>query len=425
MTVAADQPTAVPSHERQPGAARRGTILHVFDHSLPKADGYAYRSAEIIRFQRRAGWHTVHVTSAKHGPAPQAAETASGLEFHRTQPGWLRRFPVLNQWDVVTTLRARLEGLVARERPDLVHVHSPCLNGLAALPVARRLRIPLVYEVRALWEDGAVDSGVIREGDLRYRVSRVLEAYVCRRATQIVTLCEGLRADLLGRGLADERITLVPSSVDLDRFLRTGSRSEALAESLGLQAGKTLGFIGTFFPYEGLELLVRAMPRILAGEPRTRLLLVGDGQESGRLKGLVAELGVGDAVVFTGRVPHADVASYYDLVDILVYPRVSKRVTEVVTPLKPLEAMAQGKVVLASDVGGHREMVFPGQNGVLFRAGDPRALAIEALQLLARPQDWPRLGENGKAYVRTERGWDRNVEIYSRLYERLLAATPR
>jgi len=401
---------------------RSVSILHIFDHSFPIGDGYANRSGEILRFTRRLGWKTLHVTSAKQGTTTADRETVRELEFFRTQPSGrpLDRLPVLNQWAVVTTLRRRLEQLVRSERPTLLHVHSPCLNGLAALPVARRRRIPLIYEVRALWEDGAVDSGACREGDLRYRASRALETYACRRADHVVTICEGLRGEMLARGLSADRITVAPNSVDLARFGVAHAYDQESAAKLGLASGKTFGFIGSFFPFEGLEVLLRAVPLIRAREPRARFLIVGDGPDSARIHALVRELGIETAVVLPGRVPHAEVERYYGLIDVLVYPRVSKRVTELVTPLKPLEAMAQNKLVIASDVGGHREMVFPGRNGQLFKAGDPASLAQAAVQLLEHPETWAALREGGRTYVSSQRSWERNAQIYDALYRRLL-----
>jgi len=329
----------------------------------------------------------VHATSAKQGPTALDREIVNDLEFFRTQPlrGLRHTLPILNQLSIVTGLRRRLVELIRQESPTLLHVHSPCLNALAALPIARRVGIPLIYEVRALWEDGAVDSGVCREGDLRYRVSRMLETHVCLGADHVVTICDGVRdADLAAR----HRLT----------------------------AGKTCGFIGTFFPFEGLEVLMNAVPTIRAKEPQARFLIVGDGADASRIRELARRLAIEDVVTFTGRVPHDQVERYYGLIDILTYPRISKRVTELVTPLKPLEAMAQGKIVVASDVGGHREMVFPGQNGMLFKAGDATSLAGVCVDLLSRPQDWPAFRENGRKYVTASRNWAQNVRIYSQLY---------
>jgi glycogen(starch) synthase len=149
-------------------------------------------------------------------------------------------------------------------------------------------------------------------------------------------------------------------------------------------------------------------------------VIVGDGPDAPRIRTLARELGIEPVVILPGRVPHAEVERYYGLIDVLVYPRISKRVTEMVTPLKPLEAMAQGKLVIASDVGGHREMVFPGRNGLLFKAGEAGSLAQVGLELLSRPGDWPALRETGRSYVEAFRSWERNVRIYDQLYRRLL-----
>jgi PEP-CTERM/exosortase A-associated glycosyltransferase len=400
-----------------------GKVLHVFDHSFPVGDGYANRSGEIIRFLRRAGWQTIHVTSAKQGRTSLDKETVSGLEYFRTQPSsraW-HTLPILDQWSIVTTLRRRLEEILSVERPKLLHVHSPCLNALAALPLARRLRLPLIYEVRALWEDGAVDRGACKEGDARYRVSRMLETRVCRSANHVVTICQGLRNEMVSRGLRADQVTVAPNSVDLKRFCSPVSWDEATSRQLRITKGKTMGFIGSFFPFEGLDVLMKAVPLIRSREPMARFVIVGDGPDTVRIRELAQKLSVQDAVTFTGRVPHHDVERYYGLIDIMIYPRISNRVTELVTPLKPLEAMAQGKIVVASNVGGHREMVFSGRNGVLFAAGDPQSLADACLELIQRPESWSALRENAQKYVTAERSWARNIEIYEALYEKFIS----
>jgi glycogen(starch) synthase len=415
--------SATEAVETPPRGGLTGKILHVFDHSFPIGDGYANRSGEIVRFTRRMGWQTAHLTSSKQGPTPSEQEIVSGLEFYRTQPAgrpW-NRLPAVNQWAVIATLRRRLEMLLSSERPALLHVHSPCLNALAALPVARRRHIPSIYEVRALWEDGAVDSGACREGGLRYRLSRALETHVCHRADHVVTICEGLQREMLDRGVGSHKITVAPNSVDLARFGAVRPRDEEWGASLGLTAGKTFGFIGSFFPFEGLDVLLRAVPLMLVREPAVRFVLVGDGPDAPRIRTLARDLGIEPVVIFPGRVPHADVERYYSLIDVLVYPRICTRVTELVTPLKPLEAMAQGKLVIASNVGGHREMVFPGRNGLLFEAGDAGSLAQAGLELLGRSGDWPALREAGRTYVAASRSWERNVKIYDELYRRLLS----
>ena len=397
-------------------------ILHIFDHSLPLHSGYTFRSANILREQARLGWATFHLTSTKQTGATALEDDADGLHFYRTPSGSsaLDRLPVLNQWAVMRRTEDRLLQLANQIKPDLLHAHSPVLNAYPALHVGRRLGIPVVYEVRGFWEDAAVDHGTQREGSLRYRLSRAMETRAVRQADQVTTICEGLRGELAGRGIDAGKISIVPNAVDVQRFQLRRPPDPALQAHHGLQGRKVIGFIGSFYAYEGLDLLVAALPLMRQRLPDLMLLLVGGGSMEASLKAQVRSMGLDDAVVFTGRVPHETVDGYYDLLDLLAYPRHPMRLTELVTPLKPLEAMAQGHLLIASDVGGHRELVTDGVNGVLFKAGSAEDLADKALATLALPQGGEALRRAGRAHVEQERNWARSVAVYKQVYGRAL-----
>ncbi len=398
-------------------------ILHVFDHSIPLHSGYAFRSRSIILAQRALGWRTIQLTSSKHaafahGASPLSQETVDGLVFHRTFPGALARFPVLRQWDVVRTLARRIVSVARKERVGVIHAHSPCLNGLAALQARRELGIPVVYEVRAFWEDAAVDHGTSRPGGLRYKLSRALETHVFRNVDAITCICEGLRSDIAARGIDPARITVIPNAVDIDEFPPLEVRDRALENEYDLVGQQVLGFIGSFYGYEGLDLLIAAMPAILRVRPNTKLLLVGGGPQEAALRAQAVKLGVAGRVIFTGRVPHGRVPRYSSLVDVFVFPRKPMRLTELVTPLKPLEAMAQRRLVLASDVGGHRELIEHGKTGLLFRHSDVGALAGAALQALARQDTFDEVLDRARAFVERERNWTVSVARYRDVYAR-------
>ena len=397
-------------------------ILHVLDHSIPLHSGYSFRTLAILRQQRALGWETMHVTGAKHTAASAPVEEIDGYAFHRTPPKGrlVERLPVLDQLAVIHGLAQRVSQLIPELRPDVVHAHSPSLNGIAAIIAARRHGIPVVYEVRALWEDGAVDHGVASAGGWRYRVTRGLETWVLKRADAVTTICEGLRRELVARGIPEDKVTVVPNAVDARRFAFGGRADPALARSLGLEGACVLGFIGSFYGYEGLALLLRALPRMLVRMPAIRVLLVGGGYEEEALKRQAAAAGLEKTVIFAGRVPHERVQEYYNLVDVFVYPRERTRVTELVTPLKPLEAMAQGRAVVASDVGGHRELIRTGETGLLFRAGDPCSLADTVLHLLEHPELADAMRNQARRYVETERSWAASVASYADVYARLL-----
>ncbi len=335
-------------------------ILHVFDHSLPLHSGYTFRSLEILREQRARGWETLHLTTPKQGRCTMEDEDVDGWLFHRT--------PNTGDEGLLAQMRltaARMRQIVRSARPDVIHAHSPVLNALPSLWVGRRTGVPVVYEMRSSWEDAAVDHGTTTEGSLRYRLSRAIESFALRRANQITTICEGLRSDIRSRGIPDDRVTVIPNAVDVAAFAFGAPPDPELRRTLGL-----------------------------AGH-----------------------------VVFTGRVPQADVQRYYNLIDVLAYPRLSMRLTELVTPLKPLEAMAQGRMFVASDVGGHRELVRDGVTGFLFPAGDAAALEAALEAMLARHEQWPQIRAQARSFVESERTWSNSVARYDDVYRRALGRT--
>jgi PEP-CTERM/exosortase A-associated glycosyltransferase len=401
-------------------------ILHVLDHSIPLHSGYAFRTLAILREQRRLGWETDHLTGPKQEECRVPEELVDGLHFYRTpaRTDSLGSMPIAREVLLMRALEARLRAVAEKVKPDILHAHSPVLNALPTLRVGRSLRIPVVYEVRAFWEDAAVDHGTAREWDLRYRLTRGLETHAFRRAGAVTTICEGLRSDIVGRGIASDKVTVIPNAVDIERFEWAGTPDAQLKRELGLEGSRVVGFIGSFYHYEGLELLLRALPSILSQAPDVRVLLVGGGPEDDRLRAQAATIGVGDRVRFLGRIPHDQVNRYYSLIDVLAYPRLHQRLTDLVTPLKPLEAMALGRLLVASDVGGHRELIRDGETGVLFPAGDPEALAAAILRLLNSPESWPTLRTQARRFVETERSWPSVVARYRGVYASVQERTP-
>jgi PEP-CTERM/exosortase A-associated glycosyltransferase len=327
---------------------------------------------------------------------------------------------VIGHWSVISVLTRRLLEVARKERPDVIHAHSPALNGVAAIRAGRALGLPVVYEVRGFWEDAAVSHGTSREGGLRYRLTRAMETWVVRRADEVTCICDGIRQDLIARGIDPAKITIVPNAVDASRFQPVGERDRAIEERLQLGGKKVIAFIGSFYAYEGLDLLVAAMPRLLSARPDIRLLLVGGGQVTEEIKQQVAQLGLQDVVIMTGRVPYEEVESYYSVTDVLVYPRKSMRLTDLVTPLKPLEAMAQKSLFLASDVGGHKELVRDGVTGTLFKADDIDDLVKTLLDLLEQEHRWPAMREAGRDFVENERNWINSVANLKPVYRRLV-----
>ena len=398
------------------GAGPPTRILHVLDHSLPEQSGYASRSHAILTSLRRMGLDVEAITSPKHGGSAAAVEEIDGIRYRRTPSGG-DTSGVAGQLRTVLATRRRLKRYLHDRQPALVHAHSPCLNGLSAAALGR----PLVYEMRSSWEDAAVSSGTTTEGSLRYRLSRVLETSVVRYADAVVVICEGLRRELIARGIAAEKITVVPNALPDAMF--EAARPEEIAELMrrfALQRKRVIGFFGSFFEWEGVAALVRVMPSVLHAVPDSHLLLAGGGREEASLRRLVSELQLEAAVTFAGRIDVGLVPALYAVAEVMVYPRVPHRLTEMVTPLKPLEAMARRVPVIATDVGGHRELICDRVTGFLCRAGDDAALAGKIVEVLGGGAALDDVRSEARRFVERERRWSVVSERYLPLYERLL-----
>jgi PEP-CTERM/exosortase A-associated glycosyltransferase len=403
-------------------------ILHILDHCLPVHSGYAFRSQAILLAQMRRGWKPAMLTSAKHyeswkGPW-QDREQVGDICCYRSPVVARSPWPLSTEIRIMTSLARRLLTLAKQEKPHVLHAHSPILNAVPALWVSRRLGIPVVYEMRALWEDAAVDHGTYGERSWKYKLVKSVETWICRRADHVAVLCDGLRNELIERGIASAKLTVIPNGVDTQAF-GIARLDRSLLSQWNLCNRKVIGFIGSFFRYEGLDLLVKAIACVTRSRPDVALLLVGGGETEDELKAQIKRLRLQDKVIMTGPVSPERIPEVYALIDILAYPRRSMRLTELVTPLKPLEAMAMSKAIVASNIGGHRELIQDGYTGLLFTASSVSSLVTALERLLDNADLRQALGIQGAAWVRQERSWDKTTADYSSVYSEALRKYPR
>jgi glycogen synthase len=399
-------------------------VLHVLDHSLPLHSGYTFRTRAILKAQEAAGLEVRGITSQRHNNEAEwteVRETFDGLTFHRT--AGTPKGPVgVSEFREMAALTDSILELAKEWRPDVIHAHSPALCGGGAMRAARKLGVPFIYEIRAFWEDAAVGNLTGTEGSLKYRLTRGLETQIANGADAVFTICNGLRDDLIARGVPGGKIGVMPNGVDLTLFGEPRERDVDLASDLGLSPDTpVIGYIGSFYDYEGVDDLIAAMPILRQSHPNAKLLLVGAGNLDKEWRAAAAALPEPEAVIFTGRVPHDEVERYYSLIDVLAYPRKRSRLTDLVTPLKPLEAMAQRRLVAASNVGGHRELITHGETGVLFEPDNPEACAEALADLFERRPEWDGLRANGLSHVKTRHDWHLNARRYLDVYHILLA----
>jgi PEP-CTERM/exosortase A-associated glycosyltransferase len=403
-------------------------VLHVLHHSLPFLSGYSIRSSYIVNLQHSSGVRTAVVTSGQHPNGDSEREQIDGTEYRRT-PKRVERTPLLRELRLMADLERAVDSAASELAPDVIHAHSPVLVGLPALRVARRRGIPMMYEVRDLWENAGVDRAKFAAGSVSYRLARSAESYVLRRADTVVTICNGLRKELSARVSNPSRLKVIANGVDVDAFCPAAA-DESLRHRWGLAGKQVVLYAGTFQPYEGLDLLVRAMRDVVARYPAAHLVIVGGSPglaggarsvtpEEHSLQSVVREQSLSAHVTFTGRIPHAEVKQMYALADVLAYPRRLTRTTALTTPLKPLEAMAMAKPVIVSDVPAMQELVCDGKTGLVFRAGDADDLASKCCDLLGNQVRRWGLGTAAREAVIAERQWATLVSQYLPLYEAL------
>jgi PEP-CTERM/exosortase A-associated glycosyltransferase len=400
-------------------------ILHILDHSWPVLTGYSLRSLHMVVAQQRLGLQPQVLTGPlQFADDPHAIETVvEGIHYWRTPcKGSLSKWAITGRWPllreaaVVRLLRRRILELLEQEPADIIHAHSPALCGLAALQAARARNLPFVYELRAFWEDAAVDQNKTHTRSLRYALSRKLEDYVVHRADAVVGIGQSILDELAARSADLTKLFHVPNGVDAEKFSPM-PRDDSLAAELGLGSEPVLGFIGSLYRWEGVAWLVQAVTELRRRGTFCKLLIIGDGEEMCSLREAVRNFSAGDFVQIVGRIPHDQIERYYSVVDVLVYPRHSIRLTELVTPMKPLEAMALGKAILGSDVGGIRELVKTEETGLLFRADNVDDFCRQANRLLRQENLRRELGARAREIILQEKDWKIIASRYLAIYD--------
>ena len=410
---------------------RSHRILHIVTDALPSTSaGYTVRTQEIAFAQRSIGMdpHVVTrigfpVTAGEIDGRPLVA--VDGVPYHRLLP-WI----MPGRADTIAETHLRdAARLVADLGPSVLHAASNYSNALIALALRDATGLPVVYEVRGFWEDtwlsrhaaaaaaGAAGAVGLDSSD-RYRLSRALETHCMRSADLVVTLGEAMRDEIAERGVPAGKIVIVPNGVS-DEFLKPLPDDHGkLRTSLGIRPGEyVVGLVSSLVAHEGIGTLLEAVKILNDRGIRTRALIVGDGPERGALQRQAAALGL-DAI-FTGRVPMARVRDYHAVLDVFVVPRTRDRVCQLVTPLKPVEAMASGRAVVVSAVRALEEIVTDKVTGLLAPPQDAGALADRLQELLSSPQLRKDLGGNAREWVARDRTWAHSAQRYREAYARL------
>ena len=403
------------------------SVAYVAASSLPHhVSGYTTRTHNLVRAIGAQGWDVAAFTRPGYPwDRPDAVKVDPGqlsypvdeVTYERLEGSGANR-TAFDQY--VSTAAASLGAAFASRRPAVVHAASNYVNALPALVAARQAGVPFVYEVRGLWEFTAAQRSAAGEAGERFEVMRDLEILVAREADAVLTINEALKRELISRGVEADRIGLAHNSVDIAQF-QPIPRDEDLRVMLGLQDRYVLGFVGSIVDYEGLDDAVEAVSLLNRGGLNVSMLLVGGGKAEKLIREKAEALGVSDRVILAGRVAPTAVQRYYSVIDLAVFPRKPVAVNEIVSPLKPLEAMAMEKPVLASNVAALAEMVRDEETGLLFQKGDVASMATAISRIIHDRDLATRLGANARRFVETERTWDSAAAEVTRAYDALMA----
>ncbi|MGK4066067.1 glycosyltransferase family 4 protein [Rothia sp. HC945] len=418
-----------PTEHRPVYEAQKNKVLYLLYNSLPfHSAGYATRSQGLIHGLNELGWDVDGVTRLaypydmpgyKDVTEVPALENVDGVGYHRLllpDRQIMRKKPV---YPYTQKYAESVEALARETKPALIHAASNYVNGVTGVQTAQKLGLPSIYEIRGLWEITRVSREPDWGNSDLYRHMVRMETDAARQATKVLTITNALREEMIARGVGSEKITVLPNGVNTDRF-QPLPRDEALAERLGVQGKTVIGYIGSILDYEGIGLILEAARQLAAERNDFHVLVVGDGPEKPKLEAFVRDEGLQNFVTFTGRVPHAEVEGHYSLIDIAPFPRLPLPVCEMVSPLKPFEAMAMGKAVVASDVAALAEIVRPGVNGRLHHKGDADNLKEQLQLLMDNPEHARMLGVQARDWVVEHHDWRKLAGRVSDIYSSLV-----
>jgi len=391
------------SAEAQGARPRDAGVLVLLEVSLPQApSGYAYRSRELMAALVEGGFDPFAATrlgfpASRGSPDWAPVESVDGVVHHRFNVPGMRQYSGVPLDLRVQENAERLLELTQRARPAAIIAGTPELNGVTALALRSATGTPVIYDVRGFPEmSWAAQSG--GSNTELYRLRRAAETACASAADAVITLSETMKGELAGRGIEPERIFVVPQIVDAERF-SPRPRDEALARSYGLEGRFVVGTVSSLTDYEGIDDLLRAVARARAESPEIAALIVGDGVFRPTLEELSAELGIEDAVVFTGRIEHERVADHYALLDVFAVPRRDLEVCRSVTPLKPFEALSMEIPVLATDLPALEEVVSASGGGRTVPPESADTLAEAILELAGDAPARERMGRSGRDHV--------------------------
>ncbi len=410
-------------------------ILHLLEVSLPILAGYTIRTHNILQEQQKYVCPLALIDpKIMRNKNPYIKNRVPYYKFPPF-PGYnlisnskiLNAVKISTGYNLINTLlftdqKNYLSKFVEIQKIDLIHAHSPARFAKYGYKIAKSKNIPFIYEVRYFPEDSAVASEKYKKDSFKYKRKHKKETKLMKKADAVITLGKAMKNDIKNRGIAEEKIYIVPNGVDAKKFVPL-EPNQCLKKKLGIEKKEVIGYIGSIRRMEGIEILLKSFSLLEKKINNIKLLIVGPIRPISYLESLKNYskiLNIKKDVIFTGMVPYEEVNNYYSIIDIFVIPRLNTRENRLVTPLKPLEVMAMGKVLLASDLPALNELIKHNISGDLFKVENSKALAIKLEKYLKTPEKAKMLKQSAREYVVNNYSWSEIVKKYIPIYDKLL-----
>jgi len=402
-------------------------VLHVLPQSLPIESGSTIRSKYIVEKQKSFATPTVAVYptySEKQAELGNPAEI-KGVKYYycidksivsKNLYNFRITSPVMTIWKM-RQFKIFLQKLAVILNPDIIHAAAPFYVGIPAIKVARFFNVPFVYEVRELSDFYVLTGRHVNKYGLRVIYRKMLENYLLSNADAVVSISEKSRSEILSRGVDKSKLFTVCNGIDTDDFYPV-KKKEELLRKLNLKDKFVIGFIGYLKRFEGLELIVKTVPILLETNKNIAVLIVGEGPDLDFLKKLVSRMHLEPYVIFTDHVSFYEIPNYYSIIDLFILPRIKTNLTNVISPLKCLEAMGMNTPVLGSDVGGITEIIKDGENGFIFKANSIGDLSRKISYIMKNKNKVEYICKNARNWVIENRNWDKLIVKYKNIYRK-------
>tara|TARA_B100001142_G_scaffold245858_1_gene245422 strand:+ start:2421 stop:4235 length:1815 start_codon:yes stop_codon:yes gene_type:complete len=415
------------SHQKKITASKN--ILYHINQSLPHhSSGYAIRTQSLLKNLKEKQWRVRGYSRIGYpndrydfigANIVNSNSSIDGINYYFTPS----RTKSIAKLDIQQYQKENVKLIIKQAKkfnPSIIHCASNYSCGLAGTAAAKLLGIPSIYEMRGLWHVTRTAKQPEYADSDHYRMIEKLEIQAANNADHVFTITNGVKDVLLKNGINEKKISLLPNAVDTKKF-KPNKRNGKIEEKFNLKGKTTIGYIGSFTDYEGLDYLLRAAASLNKKYyGQFKVLLIGDGVVLDDLKELRNKLKLNDIVHFTGRINHEEVLDYYSVIDIAAYPRKGTKVCELISPLKPLEAMAMGKAVIASNVTALSDMVKNGKTGILHEKDNVEDLVEKIGLLMSEPLMQNKLGNSARIWVNENRTWNETSKVVSEVYNKLI-----